>query len=178
MRKKFNSARNLKFVLKFSFFQVVNSIFYNYLILYHVQRSRYTNISPMWIVLSFSAPSNDPAANQVGGGPGDLEDQSVTPSKQQGEEGGGEEEKPLSSAWQTALGATSAMDKEKQERKRVVRKTPKVVERPLRALFCLTLKNPIRKLCIDIVEWKYPFSHRRFSTVQFLFCRFLCEVFC
>lgn len=110
------------------------------------------------LLLLFSAPSNDPAANQVGGA-GDLDDQrSVSPSKQGGGgEGGEEEEKPLSSAWQAALGATSAMDKEKQERKRVVRKPPKVVERPLRALFCLTLKNPIRKLCIDIVEWKYPF---------------------
>jgi hypothetical protein len=29
--------------------------------------------------------------------------------------------------------------------------------RPPRALFCLTLKNPIRRLCINIVEWKYPF---------------------
>lgn len=27
-------------------------------------------------------------------------------------------------------------------------------ERPTRALFCLGLKNPIRKLCIDITEWK------------------------
>lgn len=27
-------------------------------------------------------------------------------------------------------------------------------DRPVRALFCLTLKNPLRKLCIDIVEWK------------------------
>lgn len=27
-------------------------------------------------------------------------------------------------------------------------------DRPQRALFCLGLKNPIRKLCIDIVEWK------------------------
>ncbi|XP_055713319.1 muscle calcium channel subunit alpha-1-like isoform X3 [Phlebotomus papatasi] len=30
-------------------------------------------------------------------------------------------------------------------------------DRPVRALFCLGLKNPIRKLCIDIVEWK-PFE--------------------
>lgn len=30
-------------------------------------------------------------------------------------------------------------------------------ERPVRALFCMGLKNPIRKLCIDIVELKYPF---------------------
>jgi hypothetical protein len=45
-----------------------------------------------------------------------------------------------------------------QERKRVVRKCgPKVPEKPVRALYCLTLKNPIRKICIDIVEWKYPF---------------------
>uniref|UniRef100_T1E1N8 Voltage-dependent L-type calcium channel subunit alpha n=1 Tax=Cupiennius salei TaxID=6928 RepID=T1E1N8_CUPSA len=112
-------------------------------------------------------PSNDPAAIQVGGGTpeGELEDQgSVTPSKQQGEEGGEGDSKPLSSAWQAALGATSAMDKEKQERKRVVRKPPKVVERPLRALFCLTLKNPIRKLCIDIVEWK-PFEYLILLTI-------------
>lgn len=31
-------------------------------------------------------------------------------------------------------------------------------DRPQRALFFLYLKNPVRKLCIDIVEWKYPFS--------------------
>ncbi|MBN3284120.1 CAC1C protein, partial [Polyodon spathula] len=28
--------------------------------------------------------------------------------------------------------------------------------RPPRALLCLTLKNPIRRACISIVEWKYP----------------------
>ncbi|CAM9958364.1 unnamed protein product [Lampetra planeri] len=28
--------------------------------------------------------------------------------------------------------------------------------RPPRALFCLTLSNPIRKACINLVEWKYP----------------------
>ncbi|CAG5023113.1 unnamed protein product [Parnassius apollo] len=42
------------------------------------------------------------------------------------------------------------------------RRGPKVLqERPKRALFCLTLKNPLRKLCIDIVEWKYPFYLER-----------------
>lgn len=30
-------------------------------------------------------------------------------------------------------------------------------DRPKRALFCLTVKNPIRKMCIDVVEWK-PFE--------------------
>ena len=28
--------------------------------------------------------------------------------------------------------------------------------RPARSLFFLTLKNPFRKACINIVEWKYP----------------------
>lgn len=30
-------------------------------------------------------------------------------------------------------------------------------DRPQRALFLFTLKNPIRKICISVVEWKYPF---------------------
>lgn len=29
--------------------------------------------------------------------------------------------------------------------------------RPARSLFLFTLKNPFRKACINIVEWKYPF---------------------
>lgn len=36
-------------------------------------------------------------------------------------------------------------------------------DRPQRALFCLHLKNPVRKLCIDVVEWKYPFFFLFFS---------------
>ncbi|XP_060034500.1 voltage-dependent L-type calcium channel subunit alpha-1S [Erinaceus europaeus] len=34
---------------------------------------------------------------------------------------------------------------------------PEVLPRPPRALFCLTLQNPVRKACISIVEWK-PFE--------------------
>uniref|UniRef100_G1U2Z6 Voltage-dependent L-type calcium channel subunit alpha n=1 Tax=Oryctolagus cuniculus TaxID=9986 RepID=G1U2Z6_RABIT len=34
---------------------------------------------------------------------------------------------------------------------------PEVLPRPPRALFCLTLQNPLRKACISIVEWK-PFE--------------------
>uniref|UniRef100_A0A336MGI3 Voltage-dependent L-type calcium channel subunit alpha n=1 Tax=Culicoides sonorensis TaxID=179676 RepID=A0A336MGI3_CULSO len=37
-------------------------------------------------------------------------------------------------------------------------------DRPQRALFCLGLKNPIRKLCIDIVEWK-PFEYLILLTI-------------
>lgn len=40
-------------------------------------------------------------------------------------------------------------------------------DRPQRALFCLALKNPIRKLCIDVVEWKYPFC--RLVSLEFNF---------
>lgn len=29
--------------------------------------------------------------------------------------------------------------------------------RPPRALFCLTLNNPVRRACINLVEWKYPY---------------------
>ncbi|KAG5668929.1 hypothetical protein PVAND_016838 [Polypedilum vanderplanki] len=49
--------------------------------------------------------------------------------------------------------------------KRPVRRGGKVQpDRPKRALFCLTLKNPIRKLCIDIVEWK-PFEYLILLTI-------------
>lgn len=42
--------------------------------------------------------------------------------------------------------------------KRPVRRGGKAPpDRPQRALFCLYLKNPLRKLCIDVVEWK-PFE--------------------
>lgn len=37
-------------------------------------------------------------------------------------------------------------------------------DRPIRALFCLSLKNPLRKLCIDIVEWK-PFEYLILLTI-------------
>ncbi|XP_013782455.2 muscle calcium channel subunit alpha-1-like, partial [Limulus polyphemus] len=73
----------------------------------------------------------------------------------------GSDAKPLSSAWHTALGAASSMDR---ERKRPVRKGPKIVERPVRALMCLSLKNPLRKVCIDFVEWK-PFEYLILLTI-------------
>ncbi|XP_046683031.1 muscle calcium channel subunit alpha-1-like isoform X6 [Homalodisca vitripennis] len=78
--------------------------------------------------------------------------------------------KPLSSAWQTALSATAMSatnnnnnnnnnnNANKQTPKRPVRRGVKPPpERPQRALFFFTLKNPLRKLCIDVVEWK-PFE--------------------
>ncbi|RZF39363.1 hypothetical protein LSTR_LSTR000884 [Laodelphax striatellus] len=45
-----------------------------------------------------------------------------------------------------------------QPPKRPVRRPGKPPpDRPQRALFCLGLKNPLRKMCIDVVEWK-PFE--------------------
>lgn len=43
------------------------------------------------------------------------------------------------------------------EKKRPARRGKPPPDRPVRALFCLPLKNPLRKLCISVVEWKYPF---------------------
>lgn len=37
--------------------------------------------------------------------------------------------------------------------KRPLRRKPQP-DRPARALYCLNLKNPLRKICISIVEWK------------------------
>lgn len=64
---------------------------------------------------------------------------------------------PAPSTTATAIaGATTATQ---APQKKPVRRGGKAQpERPVRALFCLGLKNPIRKLCIEIVEWKYPFA--------------------
>ncbi len=71
-------------------------------------------------------------------------------------------DRPISAGWATALDAAtggpggdpSAVTARRKAnvRKPIVNANP----RPPRALFCLTLKNPVRKLFIDIVEWKYP----------------------
>ena len=44
---------------------------------------------------------------------------------------------------------------------------PNLNPRPPRALFCLTLENPVRKLCIRICEYKYPF-HGLFTLYMFI----------
>lgn len=88
-----------------------------------------------------------------------------TSSQQYGQTG------KLSSAWDSALtaahfgannttspmtdtgaAAAAAMSKKRAQQRRQPRddKAPRV-------LFCLTLENPVRKACIRIVEWTYPF---------------------
>ncbi|XP_065351479.1 muscle calcium channel subunit alpha-1 isoform X11 [Cloeon dipterum] len=102
-------------------------------------------------------------------------------------------DKPLSPAWQTALSITSmsaeaaapppapadsggapgdasaaaaaAPAAPKREPRRPLRRGGKPLpDRPQRALFCLGLTNPVRKLCIDIVEWK-PFEYMILLTI-------------
>lgn len=63
--------------------------------------------------------------------------------------------KPLSPGWSAAIAA--AQGAANMTRKRQNRKQQNQNVRPVRALFCLTLQNPLRKLCIRVVEWKYPF---------------------
>ncbi|XP_059469831.1 muscle calcium channel subunit alpha-1 isoform X4 [Neocloeon triangulifer] len=101
-------------------------------------------------------------------------------------------DKPLSPAWQAALSITSmsteappapadsggapgegdaaaaaaaAPAAPKKEPRRPPRRGGKPPpDRPQRALFCLGLNNPMRKLCIDIVEWK-PFEYMILLTI-------------
>ncbi|NXT53606.1 CAC1S protein, partial [Pluvianellus socialis] len=47
--------------------------------------------------------------------------------------------------------------KRRQQKEKSKKPVPPVAPRPARALFCLTLQNPVRKACISIVEWK-PFE--------------------
>nr|XP_004661607.2 voltage-dependent L-type calcium channel subunit alpha-1S [Jaculus jaculus] len=46
---------------------------------------------------------------------------------------------------------------EGSRKKQPKKPVPEILPRPPRALFCLTLQNPLRKACISIVEWK-PFE--------------------
>ena len=72
------------------------------------------------------------------------------------------ERPPISDGWATALAAAGVTsvggDSAAAARRKANARKPTVNinPRPPRALFCLTLKNPVRKLFIDIVEWKYP----------------------
>ncbi|XP_046671413.1 voltage-dependent L-type calcium channel subunit alpha-1S-like [Homalodisca vitripennis] len=63
---------------------------------------------------------------------------------------------PISRASSTMAKCVQAVIKQTPKRpvRRGVKPPP---ERSQRALFFFTLKNPLRKLCIDIVEWK-PFE--------------------
>lgn len=54
--------------------------------------------------------------------------------------------------------ASSTQRKRQHYSSKPKKQTTTTATRPPRALLCLTLKNPIRRACISIVEWKYPLS--------------------
>ena len=62
--------------------------------------------------------------------------------------------KTLAEAEAAAAAAAAAA-----KRKAMSRRGKPPPERPQRALLCLSLTNPLRKLCISVVEWKYPFDY-------------------
>ncbi|KAL4226360.1 hypothetical protein ACF0H5_014343 [Mactra antiquata] len=98
----------------------------------------------------------DPGGQRLGPGP-------TSPLTQVQQPGGGVglnyqspvDVKPLSFGWSAAIAAAQGAAT-MTRRQRQNRKHPNVNVRPPSALFCLGLKNPIRKLCIQVVEWKYP----------------------
>ncbi|XP_013377564.1 PREDICTED: voltage-dependent L-type calcium channel subunit alpha-1S isoform X2 [Chinchilla lanigera] len=51
----------------------------------------------------------------------------------------------------------SSPQDESLRKKQPKKPVPEILPRPPRALFCLSLQNPLRKACISIVEWK-PFE--------------------
>uniref|UniRef100_A0A669R0R2 Voltage-dependent L-type calcium channel subunit alpha n=1 Tax=Phasianus colchicus TaxID=9054 RepID=A0A669R0R2_PHACC len=65
----------------------------------------------------------------------------------------------INSVRRTSMESASHQDdaKKRQQKEKSKKPVPPVAPRPARALFCLTLQNPLRKACISIVEWK-PFE--------------------
>ncbi len=65
----------------------------------------------------------------------------------------------FSAAASTAPAVSLAQRKRQQYAKS--KKQGSTTSRPPRALFCLTLNNPVRRACINLVEWKYPYINCR-----------------
>ncbi|XP_069101378.1 muscle calcium channel subunit alpha-1-like isoform X5 [Argopecten irradians] len=123
-----------------------------------------------------SLPQNQPQELHAGGqglgqgpGSGPLQPASPTTPKSQGSgvtqitplPG---EKKPLSPAWNVALGAATTAAATMTRKRANARKQQNQNVRPQRALFCLNLQNPIRKLCIRVVEWR-PFEYLILLTI-------------
>ncbi|KIH66718.1 hypothetical protein ANCDUO_02954 [Ancylostoma duodenale] len=61
----------------------------------------------------------------------------------------------LNRSEEAAVAASSGQDpaKKRPQQRKPLRQT-NVVERSERSLLCLSLNNPIRKICIAVVEWR------------------------
>ncbi|XP_062850682.1 voltage-dependent L-type calcium channel subunit alpha-1C isoform X2 [Trichomycterus rosablanca] len=65
--------------------------------------------------------------------------------------------KLMGSTAATPISTTTSTQRKRQPYSKPKKPASTVTTRPPRALLCLTLKNPIRRACINIVEWK-PFE--------------------
>ncbi|XP_068416949.1 voltage-dependent L-type calcium channel subunit alpha-1C-like [Eschrichtius robustus] len=65
--------------------------------------------------------------------------------------------KLMGSAGNATISTVSSTQRKRQQYGKPKKQGSTMATRPPRALLCLTLKNPIRRACISIVEWKYPF---------------------
>ncbi|XP_053776840.1 voltage-dependent L-type calcium channel subunit alpha-1C isoform X5 [Desmodus rotundus] len=64
--------------------------------------------------------------------------------------------KLMGSAGNATISTVSSTQRKRQQYGKPKKQGSTTATRPPRALLCLTLKNPIRRACISIVEWKYP----------------------
>uniref|UniRef100_O35505-2 Isoform 2 of Voltage-dependent L-type calcium channel subunit alpha-1C n=1 Tax=Cavia porcellus TaxID=10141 RepID=O35505-2 len=69
----------------------------------------------------------------------------------------GRQAKLMGSAGNTTISTVSSTQRKRQQYGKPKKQSGTTATRPPRALLCLTLKNPIRRACISIVEWK-PFE--------------------
>uniref|UniRef100_A0A803VRM6 Voltage-dependent L-type calcium channel subunit alpha n=1 Tax=Ficedula albicollis TaxID=59894 RepID=A0A803VRM6_FICAL len=66
--------------------------------------------------------------------------------------------KLMGSAGNATISTASSTQRKRQQYGKQKKQGSTTATRPPRALLCLTLKNPIRRACISIVEWKYPLA--------------------
>lgn len=64
--------------------------------------------------------------------------------------------KLMGSTANATISTVSSTQRKRQQYSKQKKQGATTATRPPRALLCLTLKNPIRRACISIVEWKYP----------------------
>ncbi|XP_004438857.1 PREDICTED: voltage-dependent L-type calcium channel subunit alpha-1C isoform X8 [Ceratotherium simum simum] len=64
--------------------------------------------------------------------------------------------KLMGSAGNATISTVSSTQRKRQQYGKPKKQGSTTATRPPRALLCLTLKNPIRRACISVVEWKYP----------------------
>ncbi|KAJ1166083.1 hypothetical protein NDU88_006493, partial [Pleurodeles waltl] len=74
--------------------------------------------------------------------------------------------KLMGSSGNATISTASSTQRKRQQYGKPKKQGTTTATRPPRALLCLTLKNPIRKACISIVEWKYPFVNRILMEIE------------